>query len=98
MYATGTQKHQETSDDMKKVKSRDEIIASPYVTKTEIRRLFGESYGTSTRIYQKALEKDRIELKDRLIYPYGEKVRLESVCWVMGIKLKDLKSGTAVGK
>ena len=83
---------------MRKIKSREEILESPYVSKTEVQRLFGESYGTSTRIYQKALEKDRIELKDRLIYPYGEKVRLTSVCWVLGIKLKDLKSGTAVGK
>lgn len=83
---------------MKKVKSRDEILDSPYVTKTEIRRLFGESYGTASRIYEMALEKDRAELSGRMIYQYGEKVRLSSVCWVMGIRLKDLKSGTAPAK
>lgn len=83
---------------MKKAKSRDEIINSPYVTKTEIRRLLGESYGTATRIYDLALKKDQAELAGRLVYPYGEKVRLESVCWVMGIKLKNLKSGDTLGK
>ena len=83
---------------MRKIKSREEILESPYVTKAEVQRLFGESYGTSTRIYQMALEKDRAELKDRLIYPYGEKVRLASVCWVLGVKLKDLKSGSTLGK
>lgn len=83
---------------MRRAKSRDEIVNSPYVTKTEIRRLFGESYGTATRIYELALEKDRAELKGRLIYEFGEKVRLESVCWVMGIKIKDLKSGVAPAK
>ena len=83
---------------MRRAKSRDEIIASPYVTKTEIRRLFGESYGTASRIYELALEKDRAELTGRLVYQYGEKVRLESVCWVMGIKIKDLKSGIPPAK
>lgn len=83
---------------MRRAKSRDEIIASPYVTKTEIRRLFGESYGTATRIYELALKKDQAELSGRLVYPYGEKVRLESVCWVMGVKIKDLKSGIPPAK
>lgn len=76
---------------MRRIKSRDEIIASPYVTKTEIRRVFGESYGTASRIYEMALEKDQAELKGRMIYQYGEKVRMSSVCWVMGIKLSDIK-------
>ena len=80
---------------MRRAKSRDEIIASSYVTKTEIRRLFGESYGTATRIYELALEKDRAELEGRMVYQYGEKVRLESVCWVMGIRIKDLKKAVA---
>lgn len=38
-----------------------------------------------------ALEKDQAELKGRMIYQYGEKVRMSSVCWVMGIKLSDIK-------
>ena len=83
---------------MRKVKSRDEILESPYVTKTEIQRLLGESYTTATRIYSLALQKDRDELSDRLVYPLGEKVRLTSVCWALGIKLKDLKSGSALEK
>lgn len=79
---------------MKRAKNREEILDSPYVTKTEIRRLLGVSYTTASRIYELALKKDQAELRGRLIYPYGEKTRLSSVCWVLGIKLKDLKSGT----
>ena len=83
---------------MRRVKTRNEILESPYVTKTEIQRLMGESYATATRIYSLALQKDRDELSDRLVYPLGEKVRLTSVCWALGIKLKDLKSGSALEK
>lgn len=83
---------------MRKIKSRNEILESPYVTKTEVQRLFGESYRTTSRVYSLALQKDLAELEGRMIYPDGEKVRLSSVCWVMGIRLKDLKSGTHLQK
>ena len=76
---------------MKKAKSREEILDSPYVSKTEIQRLTGEGYRTASRIYEMALEKDREELADRLIYQYGEKVRITSVCWVLGIKYSEIK-------
>lgn len=83
---------------MRKAKSRDEILESPYVTKTEVQRLLGESYRTASRVYNLALQKDLAELGGRMIYPDGEKVRITSVCWVMGIRLKDLKSGIPPAK
>lgn len=82
---------------MRVIKSREEIINSPYITKTEVQRLTGESYKTASRIYDLALKKDREELDD-LIYLSGQKVRLTSVCSVLGIKLKDLKGGSALEK
>lgn len=78
---------------MRKAKSREEILDSMYITKTETQRLLGESYKTASRVYEMAIKKDQQELGDRAVFIYGEKARITSVCWAYGIKLKDLKSG-----
>lgn len=81
---------------MKRKKTTSEILASPYVTRAEMARLYGFSPSDTRKVYRMALEKDAADLGDRLIYMHGEKVRMTSVCWVTGVSINQLikqKSG-----
>ena len=71
---------------MRKKKSLPEILASPYVSRSEIQTMLHESRATAKRVYDMALAKDRAEMADRLVYPNGEKVRMSSVDWAIGNK------------
>lgn len=75
---------------MKKAKSLVEILNSPYITKTEFRTISGFTGRHLDRAYWLAVNKDREDLGDRRIYTAGEKVRLTSACWAMGINLNQL--------
>lgn len=77
---------------MKKKRTISQIFADGYICKAELNRLRKESYKTSSRIYDLALAKDQKDIpKDRRIYPDGEKVSLESVAWVLGKTVEELK-------
>lgn len=75
---------------MRRQKALTEILSSSYITKTELGIISGYSGRHLDRAYQLATEKDRTDLNDRLIYTTGEKIRLTSACWVMGISLSQL--------
>ena len=76
---------------MKRTKSPIEIMSSPYITKSELKVISGYTGRHLDRAYKLAQEKDREDLHDRLIYTGGEKVRLTSACWVMGVSLNQLQ-------
>lgn len=76
---------------MRKAKTLIEILSSAYITKTELGVISDYSGRHLDRAYQLASEKDKNDLADRLIYTAGEKIRLTSACWVMGISLAQLQ-------
>lgn len=76
---------------MKKAKSPVEIMSSAYINKTEFGIISEYTGRHLDRAYQLASEKDRKDLNDRLIYTAGEKIRITSACWVMGISLNQLQ-------
>lgn len=76
---------------MRKAKTLIEILSSAYITKTELGVISDYSGRHLDRAYQLASEKDKNDLADRLIYTAGEKIRLTSACWVMGISLSQLQ-------
>ncbi len=81
---------------MKRTKTVSEILASPYINRAEMARLFGFSQSDARKVYRMAMDKDAADLGDRVIYTCGEKVRLTSVCWATGVSLNQLlkqKSG-----
>ena len=89
---------------MRKIKSREEMLRALHLTQTETQRLFGLSYQHAKKVFSIAMDKDRKELQERMIFE--DRARMSSVLWVLGISQKDfdriianeLKSGTAVGK
>ena len=76
---------------MRRARTLIEILSSAYITKTELGVISDYSGRHLDRAYQLAAEKDRTDLHDRLIYTAGEKIRLTSACWVMGISLAQLQ-------
>lgn len=73
-------------------RTTEQIFLDGYICKAELNRLRKESYKTSSRIYDLALAKDQKDIpKDRRIYPDGEKVSIESVAWVLGKTVEELK-------
>lgn len=76
---------------MRKQKTREQILNSAYISKTECHRLLGIGYKEASKIYDIAVRKDREEMCQRLIYENGEKARLTSVCWAAGVNLNTLK-------
>ena len=76
---------------MRRQRSLIEIMSSSYITKTELGIISGFTGRHLNQAYQLAAEKDRTDLNDRLIYTAGEKIRLTSACWVMGISLSQLQ-------
>ena len=75
---------------MRRTKSPIEIMSSSYITKTELGIISGFTGRHLDRAYWLAVNKDAEDLKDRRIYTAGEKIRLTSACWVMGISLSQL--------
>lgn len=75
---------------MRRQKALTEILSSSYITKTELGIISGFTGRHLDRAYWLAVSKDAEDLKDRRIYTGGEKVRLTSACWVMGISLSQL--------
>lgn len=75
---------------MRRAKSPIEIMSEPYLNKTEFGTISGFTGRHLDRAYELAQNKDREDLQDRLIYTAGEKVRITSACWVMGISLNQL--------
>ena len=67
---------------MQKKKTRAEIAAQPYQSKSDIQHLLLVSWNTATRIYQKANELDDKELKYRIM---DNRVRTSSVMKVTGL-------------
>lgn len=76
---------------MRKAKTQVEILSSTYINKTDFGKISGYKGRHLDRAYKLAQEKDREDLHDRLIYTGGEKVRLTSACWVMGVSLNQLQ-------
>lgn len=76
---------------MRRARTLIEILSSAYITKTELGVISDYSGRHLDRAYQLASEKDKNDLADRLIYTAGEKIRLTSACWVMGISLAQLQ-------
>lgn len=67
---------------MQRKKTRAELIAQPYQSKSDIRHLLMVSWNTAARIYQKAEELDDKTLKYRI---YDTRVRTSSVLKVTGL-------------
>lgn len=76
---------------MRRAKTLIEILSSAYITKTELGVISDYSGRHLDRAYQLASEKDKKDLADHLVYTAGEKIRLTSACWVMGISLAQLQ-------
>ena len=76
---------------MRKAKTPAEIVSSAYITKTEFGIISEYTGRHLNRAYEIAKLKDQEDLKDRLIYTAGEKIRITSACWVMGINLNQLQ-------
>lgn len=76
---------------MKRTKTPIEILSSPYITKSELKVISGYTGRHLDRAYWLAVQKDIEDLQDRRIYTGGEKIRLTSACWVMGINLNQLQ-------
>lgn len=76
---------------MRKAKTPAEIAASAYITKTEFGIISEYTGRHLNRAYDIAKRKDQEDLKDRLIYTAGEKIRITTACWVMGINLNQLQ-------
>lgn len=69
---------------MQKIKTRAEILSSPYITQTEIARLLELSYRDAKQVYQLARQRDTEQLGERLSI-YANKTRLKSVLFVTGL-------------
>ena len=82
---------------MQRTKTREEILAQPYLTKADIKKLLQVSQGKAVRIYGFAESIDKEFFKEFRIEP--TKVRITSVCKVTGISLntlqKQIKSATS---
>ena len=76
---------------MRRQRSLTEILSSAYITKTELGIISQFTGRHLDRAYDLAVEKDHKDLNDRLIYTAGEKIRITSACWVMGISLSQLQ-------
>lgn len=74
---------------MQRTKSREEIFTQPYLTKTDIKKLLQVSQGKAVRIYRFAETIDNEFFKEFRIEP--TKVRITSVCKVVGISLDTLQ-------
>lgn len=74
---------------MQRTKSREEILAQPYLTKADIKKLLQVSQGKAVRIYRFAETIDNEFFKEFRIEP--TKVRITSVCKVAGISLNTLQ-------
>ena len=76
---------------MRRQRSLIEIMSSSYITKTELGIISQFTGRHLAKAYDLAVEKDRKDLNDHLIYTAGEKIRITSACWVMGISLNQLQ-------
>ena len=74
---------------MQRTKTREEILAQPYLTKADIKKLLQVSQGKAVRIYGFAESIDKEFFKEFRIEP--TKVRITSVCKVAGISLNTLQ-------
>ena len=74
---------------MQRTKTREEILAQPYLTKADIKKLLQVSQGKAVRIYGFAESIDKEFFKEFRIEP--TKVRITSVCKVTGISLNTLQ-------
>ena len=74
---------------MQRTKTREEIFAQPYLTKTDIKRLLQVSQGKAVRIYNFAEVIDKEFFGKFRSEP--TKVRITSVCKVAGISLNILQ-------
>ncbi len=77
---------------MRRRRSDAEILFSNQpITKTEFGRISGYKGRHLDRAYKIAVDKDQTELEGRLIFTAGDKIRIESACWVMGTTLAQLQ-------
>ena len=74
---------------MKVIKGTEQLIAMPYLNKTEVGRLSTYSGRDLTALFEKALQIDKEELGINWIYSY--KVRTKTVARLIGYSLKELK-------
>lgn len=74
---------------MKRKKTREELLKEFYVSKTEIADLFAIPYCRAKKVFRLAQEKDKAELKDRVIY--DTKVRLNSALNVQGFTYNQIE-------
>ena len=74
---------------MRKKKSRAELISQPYLNITDISRLLDVSWAKADRIFCLADQLDHEDLGQMRIEP--TKVRITSVCKVIGMSLNTLR-------
>lgn len=74
---------------MRRAKSKEQILESPYVNKREIRVLLGVSQSVSQKIHATAKQIDTDELGDEWMSD-SDKVRLETVLRVCGVNKESI--------
>lgn len=81
---------------MRRIRSPEEMLRIGYLTIADIQRVFGISYYRARDVYKYAFEIDKGELKYHI---FPDKVRMTSVCKVIGVSLntlqKQIKSATS---
>lgn len=80
---------------MMRIKSREEIALQFYLNKADIAKLWQLSFVKASKVYNLAKEIDDKELK---YHPEETKVRMTSVCKVMGVSLRVLKEQIGLKK
>lgn len=73
---------------MKRTRTPEEILSSPFMTKTDIKRILHVGSDKAYDIFTTADDIDSRELEYRVFY---DKVRTTSVCRVLGVTVEQLK-------
>lgn len=81
----------------RKVRSREEILHTPFVTQTEVGRLLDLSYRDAKEVFDRAHDRDIEQIgRDRMVHL--SKVRLKSVLWAVGLDYGMLEKQVKGGK
>lgn len=73
---------------MQRLKTKEEILDSQFVSKADIKKLFGIGSERANKIYKLADEIDNADLKYRI---FDNRVRITSMCKVVGISINLLQ-------
>ena len=81
---------------MQRIKSREELLAQPYLSRVEVKRLFNISLPYANRLFDMAKAVDEQELGEYLLYK--SKVRTISVLRVQHMQFSTLARKVLGGK